>query len=324
MRFMSVLFTVLSLSSPALAELKYTTSPDAVCNDGNQATFSHFPATSNKWLVYVQGGGVAINADSFRQRNIHMKTAMSLDHFGDWYPMVRDFSENGYNVIVIPHCSSDMHQGFHSHEIDGKTVKFHGRKIFEDIFSQYDTTFASADSLVIAGYSAGSIGIGFNADLIARYEHAFVVADSFWLDTESLKARLGWTKGPWVEITKFIYPNMPAHCQGDHWAHCFPSRSHFEKMGIRNVFPIWNIGDSYNRHGDQAVVRASTHDDIKFYGAGFSIDAKKRNAVGFEGNNFGHVMTGNKLYSRTFDGVTVRDMIWNWIEGRTPAMHILD
>ena len=139
MRFMSVLFTVLSLSSPALAELKYTTSPDAVCNDGNQATFSHFPATSNKWLVYVQGGGVAINADSFRQRNIHMKTAMSLDHFGDWYPMVRDFSENGYNVIVIPHCSSDMHQGFHSHEIDGKTVKFHGRKIFEDIFSQYDT-----------------------------------------------------------------------------------------------------------------------------------------------------------------------------------------
>ena len=187
MRFMSVLFTVLTLSTSALAELKYTKSPDAVCNDGNQATFSHFPAKSNKWLVYVQGGGVAINADSYRQRNIHMKTAMSLDHFGDWYPMVRDFSENGYNVIVIPHCSSDMHQGFHSHEIDGKTVKFHGRKIFEDIFSQYDSTFAAADSLVIAGYSAGSIGIGFNADLIAKYDHAFVVADSFWLDPNHLK-----------------------------------------------------------------------------------------------------------------------------------------
>lgn len=307
-----------------MAALQTTTSPEAVCNDGKQATFSHFKADSNNWLVYVQGGGVAISADNFRERNIAMKTATKEENFGTWYPMVRDFVENGYNVIVIPHCSSDMHQGFHSHQIDGKNVPFHGRKIWEDIFARYDTDFHRADRLVVAGYSAGSIGIGFNIDLIAKYENLYVVADSFWLDTESFKARLGWTKGPWVNISKFVYPNMPEHCRGRHWAYCFPSRPHFDKWNIKNAFPIWNIGDSYNRHGDRDVMRSSTHSDIEYYGAGFSIDAKKRNAVGFEGNNYGHVMTGNALYSRKFQGTTVRDLIWNWLEDRQPSHLILD
>ena len=59
--------------------------------------------------------------------------------------------------------------------------------------------------------------LGFNADLIAQFDDPYVIADSFWLDAESLRMRLSWTKGPWINITKFLYGNLPDHCKGDQW-----------------------------------------------------------------------------------------------------------
>ena len=90
--------------------------------------------------------------------------------------------------------------------------------------------------LVFAGYSAGAIGLGFNSDLIKKYKNPKVIVDSFWLDSESRRVRQGWTKGPWVEINKFVYGNMPKHCKG-HWSACFPQRSKFISMKIKHVFP---------------------------------------------------------------------------------------
>ena len=89
--------------------------------------------------------------------------------------------------------------------IDGKKVYFHGRYILEDIFNQYDEKFKKADKLIFAGYSAGSLALGLNVDLIKRYENPYIIADSFWLDAESLNVRLGWNDGPWPKIVKFLY-----------------------------------------------------------------------------------------------------------------------
>ena len=307
------------IAGPAFAELRTTTAPEARCSNGEQATYAYFDdGNSNDWLVYIHGGGVAANADQYRGRPEGMKRPAQSDHIG--VRLTTDFRNQGFNVIIIGYCTSDLYQGFHTHNIDGKTVYFHGRKIVENVIDLHKDQLAGADRLVFAGYSAGSIGLGFNADLIAQFKDPYVIADSFWLDAESLRMRLSWTKGPWVNITKFVYGNLPDHCKSAHWGHCCPSRPQFTRHGIDKVFPIWNIGDHYARHGDQARVKAGIISDIEHYGAGYSIDAKAKRIMGFE--EWGHVMTANDLYTQEIDGVVLRTLIRNWIDGKGQTTHI--
>ena len=319
--FTGLFLSLLMLPNLAQAALQLTTDEEALCNNGAQATYSYFEGESKNWLVFVQGGGVALNAQSLKQRLPRQKTPPSDEMFGYHYPMVRDFHERGYHVIVVPYCSSDLYQGNHLHVIDGELVPFKGRIIFEDIIAQHKSQFSAADSLIFAGYSAGAIGLGFNADLIAQFEKARLILDSFWLDSESLRVRQGYQGGRWNEINAFVYPNVPEHCKGSHWANCFPSRAHFDKNGLTDIFPIWNIGDRYAR-GDRQAVRKSTFSDITHYQAGFTMDAEKRDVKGFE--EWGHVMTANDLYTMPFEGQTLQRLIWNWVERKSPAHLILD
>ena len=305
------------LATSASAELRETTSPDALCSNGEQATYAYFDnGKSNDWLVYIHGGGVAANADQYRSRPMGMKSPAQNDHIG--VMLTTDFQKQGFNAIIIGYCTSDLYQGFHTHDIDGKTVYFHGRKIVENVIELHKDQLAGADRLP-AGYSAGAIALGFNADLIAQFDD---LCDRRQLLARcgSLRMRLSWTKGPWVNITKFVYGKLPDHCKGAHWGHCFPSRPQFTKHGIDKVFPIWNIGDRYARHGDQNKVKQGIISDIKHYGAGYSIDAEAKQIHGFE--EWGHVMTANDLYEKQIDGVVLRQLIWNWIVGKGKTTHI--
>ena len=319
--FLSLIVLICTLPGLAQAALQSTTHKDARCNNGGQATYSYFEGQSENWLIYLQGGGLAANPESYKQRLESQTTPTEDGRFGYWYPMVRDFHEKGYHVIAIPYCSSDLYQGNHTHLIDGIEVQFRGRVIVEDIITQLESQLNTADTVVFAGYSAGSIGLGFNADLISRFDHAHIIADSFWLDDESLAMRLGWEGGRWDAIIEFLYPNLPAHCLDQHWAHCFPGRQNFERHGLSKVFPIWNIGDHYASPNRQAT-RQAIFNDITGYQAGFTMDAEKRQVRSFE--DWGHVMTANDLYTKEFDGVTLQDVIWNWLEGRSPSYATLD
>ena len=310
-KLFAILIAIAGTSSIAQADLIKTKDEAAVCSNGKQATFIVSESKSNDWFVYFEGGGVAISPDAYKKRKSRWKKPRTDKNYGLDYPIVKDFKKKGFNVVVIPYCTSDLHQGAHTNLVDGKKVYFHGRKIVEDVFNQMHEEFKSANELVFAGYSAGAIGLGFNSDLIKKYKNPKVIVDSFWLDSESLRVRKGWTKGPWVEINKFVYGNMPKHCKG-HWSACFPQRAKFKSMKIKKVFPIWNIGDPYIK-GDMNKVKKSIKSDIKAYGAGFSIDAEALKVKGFE--HWGHVITANKHYTQKFDGVSVKMLIDNWMAG---------
>ena len=75
-----------------------------------------------------------------------------------------------------------------------------------------------------------------------------------------------------------------------------------------------------DRHGDQSKVKQGIVSDITHYGAGYSIDAEAKRIRGCE--DWGHVMTANDLYEREIDGVVLRDLIWNWIDGDGKTSHI--
>ena len=314
---------IMLIVSTAHAELRKTKSADAICNDGQQAAFTYFSAPSRKWFIMVEGGGLAYNVQSYRNRPQHLKSPISDKNYGKWSPIAKDFDEKGYNILVIPHCSSDMHQGFQTHQIDGTDVPFHGRKIWEDIFAQFDAQLTEAEQIVIVGWSAGGVGISFNIDLLAKYENLYVVIDSSWADKESQRVQYGWAGFNYQAERKFSFANIPAHCKQG-WDRCFPSRALFDLHGVKHVFPIWNKGDRHAEYGSNPKMRKYTHEDIDYYGAGFSVDAKKRQLKGFEENNWGHVMTVNDLYHRKVEGLSVAQLIGNWVEGRAPSKLVLD
>ncbi len=139
------------------------------------------------------------------------------------------------------------------------------------------------------------------------------------LDTESHNVRLQWNDGPWPKIVKFVYNDRVDHCKNSHFSNCFPSRMLFESNNLNKIFFIWNIGDPYIK-GDLNKVRQSIKEDSNFYNAGFSINAEKRK---LKGNvEWGHVMTATDLYYQKFDGNSLQDLIWNWINGSGPTKYI--
>ena len=316
LRCFIVIICLMFVNGVAQASLVNTKNKDAVCSNGEQANFRLTKSGSKDWFVYFQGGGVAATAEAYKNRQSGQKQPKENENFGSWYPIVDDFMNKGFNIVVIPYCTSDLHQGSHVNIVDGKNVYFHGRKIIEDIFAQLDDEFKSANELVFAGYSAGAIALGFNADLIANYDNPKLIVDSFWLDTESRQVRDGYINGPWPKIVKFLYgDSLPSHCQNN-WQACFPQRTKFESMGLKKIFPIWNLGDPYIK-GDMNKVKQSIVDDIIHYGAGFSIDAEPLDVKGFE--HWGHVVTANEHYTQLFDGVSVKMLIDNWLsqDGKT-------
>ena len=71
---------------------------------------------------------------------------------------------------------------------------------------------------------------------------------------------------------------------------------------------------------DLNKVRKSIIEDSNFYNAGFSINAEKRK---LKGNvEWGHVMTATDLYYEKFDGNSLQDLIWNWINDSGPTKYI--
>ena len=72
--------------------------------------------------------------------------------------------------------------------------------------------------------------------------------------------------------------------------------------------------------GNLDKVRQSINEDINFYNAGFSINAEERK---LKGNiEWGHVMTATDLYFKDFDGLSLQQLIWNWINGSGKTIYI--
>ena len=80
-------------------ELKLTSNPDAVCNNGQQATFTIKKAKSKKWAIILPGGGVARNTDEYKSRSDGMKSPELKPHyFGQ--AIEKDVEDKNYNCLL--------------------------------------------------------------------------------------------------------------------------------------------------------------------------------------------------------------------------------
>jgi hypothetical protein len=296
-------------------ELKLTTDPNAVCNNGEQATFTIKKGKSNKWAIILPGGGIARNSEEYRSRPEGMKSPKLKPHyFGQG--IEKDLEDRNYNLVFIPYCSSDLYQSDHINIIDGNEVPFRGRVIVEDVIKKIDKKLNNADEVMFLGYSAGAIGIGFHAKTIGKYKNVRVLVDSFWVDDETKKFYQNFEKN---NDRSFTYKSSMEACNNS-WVNCYPSRDNFEKNNIKDVFFIWNIGDKYaNGVKDKLALKKAIKKDLEFYNAGFSIEADKRKISGFE--DWGHVLAwDNKTYTKNYFDMSLQEAVNNWIDKKGNAV----
>ncbi len=162
--------------------------PTAVCNDGSPAGYDIQQPTdgSQKWLIYLNGGGYCSDDSSCKTRWRFFQNTMSSS---GWTPF--DFNTKGiisssgvfsqYNRVNLRYCSSDLwtgaHEGIYDSEnrpptpppffdpIPVENWHFRGPAIIEaTIDDLFRYGLDTADEVLIVGSSAGGFGVLNNID----------------------------------------------------------------------------------------------------------------------------------------------------------------
>lgn len=164
-------------SPKAVSEMRLRTfqaDPDARCNDGSPAGY-YFRRShgSKRWLVYLEGGGFCSSLSSCQER---MRNTSMLMSSKAWSPtkigigiLSTDPQENPswWNAthVYVPYCSSDAWSGNASRG----EFSFLGTRILDKVFDDLLLRgLYNAKHLLIAGSSAGGIGVILNLDRIAK------------------------------------------------------------------------------------------------------------------------------------------------------------
>lgn len=293
---------------------------DAVCNDGSKAKVSVYDNDPKKWAIFMPGGGSAGSADEFVKRSAtkHLVSAPKSPSGNN--AITRQLLTLGYSVVIIPYCSSDLYQGNHYQLIKGSQIPFKGRAIMESLVKDFDQYFRNAEDLILIGSSAGAVGLGFNLDLFGSYDNTRMILDSFWFDRSTLK----WYSEDYPRVRKervqFQFKNIPSHCEG-RFQNCWIRSALLNKWGISEAFIIWNLGDPFQAGvKNRGVLEADIRRDLTKYDGGFSVRVDQTK---FNNEKNGHVMvTDPKVYEQDFGGISLSQLVKNWIERKGTSLHI--
>ncbi|KXJ23738.1 palmitoleoyl-protein carboxylesterase notum1a [Exaiptasia diaphana] len=151
---------------------------NTTCNDGTRAGYYLKTSYGSKrWIVYLEGGWFCTNRQSCNRRaNSRMRNLMTSRHWRNITigtgMLSSSPTENpnwwNANHVLIPYCSSDAWTGNASRHETGEKFSFLGsriiEKVIEDILPQ---GLYRAKHLLLAGSSAGAIGVLLNVDRVA-------------------------------------------------------------------------------------------------------------------------------------------------------------
>jgi O-palmitoleoyl-L-serine hydrolase len=234
--------------------IKVAAWPKAICNDGTPPIFYFSPGSGddrNKWVLFLQGGAGCMSDKICQQRQRQQKDLVT----GSGGPATRSVdgllssskSENpdfaNFTHVYVHYCSSDFWAGDGENKVGGSTWQFRGHEIIDALLDQLlaksiggAPTLAQASEVLVAGTSAGGMGVHNNLDHIAeRLPNAKVrgLADSGWIpaDVQPL--------GPGVlEISNFT-PEALAYASDKPDASCAAANAGHEADCLKEgfVFP---------------------------------------------------------------------------------------
>ncbi|KAI4485879.1 hypothetical protein M0804_006368 [Polistes exclamans] len=157
----------------------YLSNRSITCNDGSQAGFylrkSH---GSKRWIIFLEGGWYCYDHKSCRNRWLKLRHLMTSTQ----WPETRDIGgllsgspeENPFwwnaNHVFVPYCTSDSWSGTRSSPND--MFSFMGAEIVSQVVRDLlPLGLENASSLLLAGSSAGGIGVMLNLDHVQKLVH---------------------------------------------------------------------------------------------------------------------------------------------------------
>lgn len=158
--------------------------PEMTCSDGSAGGFAvNFTDASRDLVIYLQGGGICYDAitcagggASTSVGDDPLRTALDgsiragrgiFDRTDPSNPL-RDSS-----FVVLPHCTGDHHTGHRISTYRGRTFHHLGYTNITRMLERVAPTFADAGRVVVAGFSAGGVGIAANYHQIADAFESF-------------------------------------------------------------------------------------------------------------------------------------------------------
>ena len=233
----------------------------AVCNSGQPANYYLKKAKSKKWFIALQGNGVCTDKESCEKRFKEKRKYVT-----SWYFEQRIKKANlvglfdnpilqNYNIAFLPYCSSDLYVGNHEHRLKYRNMQFRGRAIvlgmFQDLTEKQ--ALASATEVVIAGWSAGAIGVAANLDLweslSAKKRYLF---SSYWI-THGEREFLIKNQLPPASVIRFIFNNPPPNCR-QHYLNCYPS-NYLLRTNPLDAMILFNLGDTFHQSPDLEKIK---------------------------------------------------------------------
>jgi hypothetical protein len=315
---MIILFALFAkISTGSELKLQVLKNKDSVCNDGKSANYWIANQNSKKWLIHLPGGGGAWDEKTFIDRNKDKKESISKpknysESIASHSALGSMLFEQGYNVLKVHYCSSDFYAGNHTNKVQGKNIPFKGRKIIEEIFSNYQDELITATDVIVAGQSAGTYGVILNLDLWNSLPNSRYILDAAWRDSYQLSIQ---GDKPWDGWISFALGAMPEHCNGDFYQNCNIRASTLNRFKIKDAFIIFNFGDPYNlakEDNQKEPFFNSIKKDMESFSGGFAVDAPKYKLEG--AIKWGHGLLGQKKYfEHAIEGTSLSQLLNDWV-----------
>jgi len=311
----------------------------AVCNDGTPASYySSFELNEKspkKLIIAFEGGGAALSlksnatkyVEAFDRRPKRLMTSTIISYKKKSKSLNGYFkkaNENGWGIIYLNYCSSDLYMGDHQLKFDGKILEVRGRRIVSSLLQKLikARVIRENSDLLFVGGSAGDLAISANLDIIQNLPRKRLrLLFTIWQVPSERKYVEKKQKSQFNKIIpnsalKFTHGNVAKHCKKSIVA-CAPNFENISRYQIDDYFieGHWKelSGKDFaftTRHmKDHKKFKEEIISEIKKAGGGFSLVGNK---VWKPKKSNNHVLSnlnvpiGNK-------NIIPSDLVWNWI-----------
>lgn len=172
--------------------LTMLTDSKAKCLDGTQAGYyaqaASNPASKNKWVIYLNGGGECDSESACKSTLTgplgSSKYFQNETNANGWFLASDSCTYNpsfcDWNHAYDPYCTQDLHAGQVTEPKDSNfNMYFSGHHVFTAMLDALDANYNLKDAteIILSGASAGGIGVWMNVDYLQqRYRKAKVTA----------------------------------------------------------------------------------------------------------------------------------------------------
>lgn len=311
----------------------------AVCNDGTPASYySNFELNEKspkKIIIVFEGGGAALSLKSdatkyleaYDRRPKRLMTSAIISYKKNSKSLNGYFkkaSENGWGIIYLNYCSSDLYMGDHQLKLDGKIFEVRGRRIISSLLQKLlkARVIRENSDLLFVGGSAGDLAISANLDIIQSLPRQRLrLLFTIWQVPSERKYVEKKQKSQFNKIIpdsalKFTHGNVAKHCMKSIVA-CAPNFENISRYKVDDYFieGHWKelSGKSFaftTRHmKDHKKFKEEIVSEINKAGGGLSLVGNK---IWNSNKKYNHVLSnlnvpiGNK-------NIIPSDLVWNWI-----------